>query len=107
MVNCLAQLSGKPHSSKRTRTLKCSHPAKTLQWSKQQAKMLIFKAHSFLWAPVTTFWYSVLFYCSFLTLLSYTLTVRFEPAVVEWNEILVCVWVAGFFLEWLEKVSYR
>ena len=101
------QLSGNLHSSKKTRTLKGSRPAKALQSSKEQAKMLLFKVHSFLWAPVTTFWYNVLFYCSFLALLSFTLIVRFEPAVVEWNEILVCVWVGGFFLEWLEKVSYH
>ena len=73
----------------------------------QILKSAHFKIHNFLWAPVTTFWYNVMFYLLFLALFSYTLVVRFDPKIIEWNEILLSVWVAGLLTEWCDQVCSK
>ena len=48
-----------------------------------------------------------MFYLFFLALFSYTLVVCFDPKIIEWNEILLSIWVASLLLEWYQRVCTK
>ncbi len=57
-------------------------------------------------APAVKFSQHIIIYGIFLALMTYTLITRFYIDIIEWNEIVLCIFDLGFIVSEIRQVLY-